>query len=207
VKFDRDSKNKFSKILEQQVEEEFKTISDSVQGENVSTEGKIMKIEQLVDTYKAHIAELTNLLVPTTPPKVRTQREKEAIGHTESIALSIQESIELYNKSAQLWIDLQEDGKLQELEKKEVGSNTTLQELKQKKKMMTIPNKLRSAQEMKKLEAEMKTIQEVKKSRQAQLKPLQEGTKQMLTEIDTTKGQVEQVGLESGELLQEHITV
>jgi thioredoxin-related protein len=28
----------------------------------------------------------------------------------------------------------------------------------------------------------------------------------MLTEIDTTKGQIEQVGLESGELLKEHIT-
>jgi peptidoglycan hydrolase CwlO-like protein len=49
---------------------------------------------------------------------------------------------------------------------------------------MTIPDILKSAQEMKNLQAELKSIQEDKQSRQAQLEPLQEGVEQMLTEID-----------------------
>jgi chromosome segregation ATPase len=72
---------------------------------------------------------------------------------------------------------------------------------------MTISDRLRSVQEMKNLQAELKTIQEEKKSRKVQLEPLQEGAEKMLTEIDAAKGQIEQVGLESGELLKEHITV
>jgi hypothetical protein len=71
-----------------------------------------------MEAYRAHIAELMDLLVPTTPPEVRTQREKEVTSHMESIVLIIQEITELYNKSVQLWTNLQEDGKLQELDKK-----------------------------------------------------------------------------------------
>jgi hypothetical protein len=188
VKFERDETKKCTGRIEKQVEEVFKTISDSAQGENIPTEDKIEKITQAMETYRIQITELTELLVPSTPPEVRIQREQEATGHTESIALIIQEITELYNKSAQLWTNLQEDGKLQELDQKEEGINTVMQELKQKKKTMTIPDRLKSAQEMKNLQAELKSIQVDKQSRQAQLEPLQEGAEQMLTEIDTTKG-------------------
>jgi hypothetical protein len=78
--------------------------------------------------------------------------------------------------------------------------------LKQKKKTITIPDRLKSAQEMKNLWEELKSIQVDKHSRQAHLEPLQEGEEQMLTEIDAVEGQIEQVGLESGEILKEHIT-
>jgi plasmid maintenance system antidote protein VapI len=63
----------------------------------------------------------------------------------------IQEITELYNKSMQLWTNLQEDEKLQELDKKEEGVNTAVQELKQRQKVMTISDRLKSAQEMKNL--------------------------------------------------------
>jgi len=54
--------------------------------------------------------------------------------------------------------------------------NIVTQELKQKNKAMTIPDRLKSVQEMKNLQAELKTIQEDKKSRLEQFEPLQEGT-------------------------------
>jgi hypothetical protein len=87
-----------------------------------------------MENYRSHITELMELLAPSTPPKVRTQREQEVTSHKESIVQSIQEITELYNKSAQLWTNLQEDEKLQELEQKEEGVNTAVQELKQKKR-------------------------------------------------------------------------
>jgi hypothetical protein len=59
---------------------------------------------------------------------------------------------------------------------------------------------------MKNLQAELKTIQADKQSRQAQLEPLQEGAEQMLNDIDVAKGQIEQISLETRELLKEHIT-
>jgi hypothetical protein len=43
----------------------------------------------------------------------------------ENMAQSIKEVTELYDKSAQLWTSLQEDEKLQALEQKEEGVNTT----------------------------------------------------------------------------------
>jgi hypothetical protein len=44
----------------------------------------------------------------------------------------LHEIVELYNKSAQLWTNLQEDGKLREFDQKEEGINIVMQELKQK---------------------------------------------------------------------------
>jgi plasmid maintenance system antidote protein VapI len=52
----------------------------------------------------------------------------------------IKEIIDLHNKSAHLWMNLQEDEKLQELEQKEEGVNIVLQDLKQRKKVMKILN-------------------------------------------------------------------
>jgi hypothetical protein len=39
------------------------------------------------------------------------------------------------------------------------------------------------------------------------LEPLQEGKEQMLNEIDISKGKVEQISLETEDLLKDHITV
>ena len=81
-----------------------------------------------------------------------------------------------------------------------------MQELKKTQKNMTIPNKLKTTQEMKNLQSQLKSIQVDKQLRQAQLESLQEGEEYMLTEIDVTEGQIEQVSLKSGEQFKEHIT-
>jgi hypothetical protein len=45
-----------------------------------------------------------------------------------------------------------------------------------------------------------------KKMRQAQLEPLQEDAENILTEMDTTKGHMENIRLEAEEMLKEHLT-
>jgi hypothetical protein len=44
---------------------------------------------------------------------------------------------------------------------------------------------------MKNLQAELKSIQMEKQLRQAQLEPLQEGEEMMITELEATKGRIE----------------
>jgi plasmid maintenance system antidote protein VapI len=79
-----------------------------------------------MENYKSHITELMALLKPRTPLEVRSQREQEVTGHKENIAHRFKEIVELYDKSTQLWTNLQEDKKLQELERKEEGVNTVV---------------------------------------------------------------------------------
>jgi hypothetical protein len=102
---------------------------------------------------------------------------------------------------------LQEDEKIQELDQKEGNINTTVQDLKQRQKNMAILDRMKSAQEMKNLQAELKSIQMEKQLRQAQLEPLQEGAEMMITELEATKGRIEKLHLESVEVLKEHITM
>jgi hypothetical protein len=47
---------------------------------------------------------------------------------------------------------------------------------------------LRSTQELKNLQTELKNVQEEKQLRQAQLEPVKEGIENMLIEMDATKG-------------------
>jgi len=98
------------------VEEVLKIIHDSAQGGNIPTEEKNEKIAQAMETYISHITELTELLAPRTPPELRTQREQEVTGHMERIVLIIEEITDLYNNITHLWTNLQEYGKLQELD-------------------------------------------------------------------------------------------
>jgi hypothetical protein len=44
---------------------------------------------QTLDKYKQEIADLIEKLTPSTPPKVREQREKEAIMHIDSITQEV----------------------------------------------------------------------------------------------------------------------
>ena len=46
----------------------------------------------------------------------------------------IQEMTEIYDRSEQLWTNIEEDDKLKELENKKERVNTAMQELKQRKK-------------------------------------------------------------------------
>jgi hypothetical protein len=58
------------------VEEVFKTIPSSAQGEKIPTEEKIEKTTQAMEDYRSHIIELTELLAPITPPEVRTRESR-----------------------------------------------------------------------------------------------------------------------------------
>jgi hypothetical protein len=52
-----------------------------------------------------------------------------------------------------------------------------------------------------------KVVQAQKMARQAQLDPLQDKEKQLVVEIDTMKLNIEQIGLEGGEILRPPVTV
>jgi hypothetical protein len=64
--------------------------------------------------YKDQIKEMEEHAVPTTPPEVRAQREKDTIESTKSIAHVIYRMIELLEKSGELWTQLLEYGILQD---------------------------------------------------------------------------------------------
>jgi hypothetical protein len=55
---------------------------------------------------------------------------------------------------------MQEDEKLQDLDKKKEGLNTAEHDLKKNQKTMTISDKLRSAQELKSLHAELRPFKQ-----------------------------------------------
>jgi plasmid maintenance system antidote protein VapI len=93
------------------------------EGENLQIEENIGKIAQAIEKFRSHITELMELLQPFTPLEVISQREYDVTGNKESIAQSIQEITKLYDRSAQFWMNLQENEKLQELDKKEEGMN------------------------------------------------------------------------------------
>jgi predicted nucleic acid-binding Zn-ribbon protein len=66
---------------------------------------------------------------------------------------------------------------------------------------MPLPEKIKTVTEMKSLQAEEKAVQVQKIARQAQLEPLQEKVEQLVMEIDAEKLNIEQIGLEGGEIL------
>jgi peptidoglycan hydrolase CwlO-like protein len=71
---------------------------------------------------------------------------------------------------------------------------------------MPILKRLGAVQELKNLQVEAKTIQEERQNIQAQLEPLQEKAEKMITELETEKDRMEQVHLESLQVLKEHVT-
>jgi predicted nucleic acid-binding Zn-ribbon protein len=61
--------------LEERLEEVFQKIPESALAGEISVEEKLQKIMQAMDGYKQEIRELVEKITPTTPPKVRTERE------------------------------------------------------------------------------------------------------------------------------------
>jgi hypothetical protein len=72
---------------------------------------------------------------------------------------------------------------------------------------MSIVEMMKIPQEMKNLLVELKSIQLEKKLRQAHLEPLHEGEEIIITEMEETKGRIEQLHLESVEVMKDHITL
>jgi predicted nucleic acid-binding Zn-ribbon protein len=112
----------------------------------------------------------------------------------------------LFDRTAQLWTMLEEDDRVQQLDQQEEVINTAIQELKQRKNSMSITERVKGMQEMKTLQAELKTAQNNKQARQAQLEPLQEKATQIIVKLEKEKTRMAQDHAESTESLKEHIT-
>jgi hypothetical protein len=104
---------------------------------------------------------------------------------------------QLFDKTAQLWTMLEEDDRVQQLDQQEEVINTAIQELKQRKNSMSITERVKGAQEMKTLQEELKTAQNNKQARLAQLEPLQEKATQIIVKLEKEKMRMAQDHVES----------
>ena len=60
------------------MEEFFGRLPTTAQGNELPAEAKINQIAQAIDQYQKEIETLRRQIRPTTPPKVKEQRKKEA---------------------------------------------------------------------------------------------------------------------------------
>jgi hypothetical protein len=71
--------------------------------------------------------------------------------HIDSIALEAKEVEELYDMNSQMWTNMEEDDKIQQLDQKQEKITAYIQDLKNNKKSMDILERMRSVQDMKNL--------------------------------------------------------
>jgi hypothetical protein len=112
----------------------------------------------------------------------------------------------LFDRAAQLWTTLEEDEQVQQWDQEEERVSAAIQELKKRKKAMSITEHMKGTQDMKKLQSELKTAQTKKQARQAELEPLQEKATQMITQLEEEKKNMAQAQTEGATLIQEEIT-
>jgi hypothetical protein len=62
-----------------------------------------------MEKYKHEITKFMEKMTPTTPPKVRDQREQEAIVDINNVAQEAKEVEELYDRTSQMWTGMEED--------------------------------------------------------------------------------------------------
>jgi hypothetical protein len=77
VQIECEEEKKHVDKLDQILEEVFQMIPDNTLAGELNVEEKIKRIAQAMDSYKQEIIELVGKLTPTTPPKVRSEREKQ----------------------------------------------------------------------------------------------------------------------------------
>jgi hypothetical protein len=123
---------------------------------------------------------------------VREQIEKEATVHIDRITQEFKQFMELYDRTANIWTGLEEDEKIHHMEKREDKLNIAVQNMKKRQKTMAISLRLKAAQDMKKLQEEVKEVQGEKQARQTQLEPLQQEAERMIEELQTEKGRLAQ---------------
>jgi hypothetical protein len=121
--------------------------------------------------------------------------------------MEVKEVVELYERTVWIWMILEQDEGIHQLDQREDKVNIVVQYLKQRKKEMPISKRMKAAWEMKSLQAELKKIQVDKQTRWDQLEPLQEKEERMILELETEKGILKQVHLKNKEVLKEHITL
>jgi hypothetical protein len=79
--------------------------------------------------------------------------------------------------------------------------------MKKRKNSMSIIERVKSAQEMKTLQVELKTAHNNKKARLAQLEPLQEKESQIIAKLEKEETRMVEDHVERTEYLKEHIIV
>ena len=73
----------------------------------------------MLKDYKKDIEELKEKLNPTTPPEVMAEREQWASLQVEMMEKEVEKVTQLFDETAQLWIMLEEDDRVQQLDQQE----------------------------------------------------------------------------------------
>ena len=66
-----------------------------------------------MDGYKKEIKELVEKMTPTSPLENRSERKQDDTKHVNLLALEVNEVIELYERTTQIWTNLAEDERIQ----------------------------------------------------------------------------------------------
>jgi predicted nucleic acid-binding Zn-ribbon protein len=114
---------------------------------------------------------------------------------------------DLFEKAAQLWTKLEEDQQVQQWDREGERISATIQDLKQRQKTMSIMERVKRAQDMKKLQAELTVAQTHKKERRAQMEPLQERAAEVITQAEGAKTYMAQTQAECAKMVNDEIAV
>jgi uncharacterized coiled-coil DUF342 family protein len=193
--------------LEQKVVGTYEKIPKTAQRAELTTTEKIDQIVQAIDQYQQEIENLHEQLTPTTPPEVREQRKQEATKQIQEIERQVSATADLFDKATQLWMKLEEDQQVQQWDKEEERISATIQDLKQRQKTMSITERVKGVQDMKKLQAELTTAQTQKKECQAQMEPLQERVAEVIAQAEEAKTYMAQTQAECAGLISDEIAV
>jgi hypothetical protein len=93
----------------------------------------------------------------------------------------------LFDDATHLWKNIEEDQQVQKWDKEEETIREPFQDLKQRKKTITIMERVKGVHDMKKLQVELTTVQMQKKERRAQMKPLQERVEEFIAQAEEAK--------------------
>jgi hypothetical protein len=207
AKFETQEERECMNGLEQKVAGTYEKIPMTAQRDALTTVEKIDQIAQEIDQYQKEIENLREHLTPTTPPEVREQRKQEATEQLQEIDQQVRATTDLFEEATQLWTKLEEDQQVQQWDKEEERISTTIQDLKQRQKTMAITERVKGAQDMKKLQAELTTVQTWKKERQAQMEPLQERVAEVIAQAEEAKTLIAQTQAECVGLINDEIAV
>jgi len=141
------------------VEEIFGKLPATTQGNELLAAEKIDQIVQAIDQYQKEIETLRGQIRPTTPPAVKEQRKQEATIQLQELEKQVSMTVNLLDKATQLWTRLEEYSQVQHWDKEEERINAMIQELKQRQKTILILEWVKGMQELKKIQAELITVQ------------------------------------------------
>jgi septal ring factor EnvC (AmiA/AmiB activator) len=96
----------------------------------------------------------------------------------------------------QFWTTFDEDEQVQQWDQEEERLSTTMQELKNRHKTMSIIERLKGNQDLKKLQADLKSMQKKKQERQVEIEPLQEKVAQIIMQLEEEKKNMAQAQME-----------